>query len=327
MENGRLRTCDSSLRCVTCSVYRLAERREALRSGLRDAPDAASLTLTRSHGSAALAEEWDVTQLILGRLTHRSDWSRFKKRHGIDGYAFAIETTLNDLGWNVHVHGLLTFERPLGQEAVGVLRTGLAVRWCRAAASVGYGALDANQTVSMLRTEDERLEAAVYVTKQSLPHRAPASKRGRYPADLLAAAYAGDADDLDQYTEYLAAAFSRSLIRSYGRLSATVGEPVENLENDFDGLLEGVIFEVQLTPAPSNHGAAKASPENRAASDREHLRGLCGERESNAAQWAATDRFWAEQRREHEAEMARVAAFVPTPIDTSGLDYLIEEWL
>ena len=218
LDSGRFRTCDSVLRCVTCSLYRLAERRSDLLGGMREAPDAVLVSLTRSHGFAPLREEWDGTEKILRKMTDRSDWSRFKKRHGIDGYAIVVEESRTE-GWNVHAHAILTFARKLDSGAAERFRSEVRRRWCWSASAVGYEAVEARQAVRMLRTMDDRRDAAVYLTKQNLLHTAPESRQGRYPADLLAGAHAGDADDLDLYIEYLEAAFNRAMIRSYGRLS------------------------------------------------------------------------------------------------------------
>jgi len=218
--DGVLRTCDSVLRCVLCSLYRLAERRADLTAGLRYAPDAALVTLTRSHGVRPLAEEWDTTESILRKFTNRSDWSRFQKRHDITGYSISVETTGSANGWHVHVHALLAFGHRLDPGAVERLTTAVSTRWCNAAALIGHHADRNLQTVEMIRTRSDREQAAEYVTKQHLLHRAPSSRVGRYPADLLAGAKSGDADDIELYREYLNAAFNRDFIRAYGTLSS-----------------------------------------------------------------------------------------------------------
>lgn len=61
--------CDSPLKCVTCSVYRLAERRADLQAALRGAPAAVMVTLTTAHGHLPLAAEWTELEKILIRFT------------------------------------------------------------------------------------------------------------------------------------------------------------------------------------------------------------------------------------------------------------------
>lgn len=220
-EKGKRYTCDSMHRCVLCSQYRLAERRADLLAGMRSAPDAALVSLTRRHGMASLQENWDTTDAALRQFSKRGDWSRFQKQHSINGYAPAVEVTLSDLGWNVHVHMLVTFARTITPDAERHLREAITTRWSAAVAFVGHSADADRQTFDMCRTGDDRVRVAQYVTKQNLLHRAPDTNHGRYPADLLAEAANGDVDDAQLYGEYLDAAFGRRLIRAYGWLSCT----------------------------------------------------------------------------------------------------------
>ena len=188
---------------------------------MRSAPDAALVSLTRRHGMEPLQENWDTTEAALRQFTNRSGWSRFQKRHGIDGYSSSIEVTLSELGWNVHVHMLMTFSHKLPPEAQAGVRGAISTRWCTAVASVGHDAHPDRQAVEFCRTSSDRERDVRYVTKQHLLHHAPDSKQGRYPADLLAGAANGDVDDTQAYREYLDEAFGRPVIRAYGRLSST----------------------------------------------------------------------------------------------------------
>ena len=220
-ENGKRFTCDSILRCVVCSIYRLAERRADLLAGMRSAPHAALVSLTRSHGLEPLQENWDTTEAALRQFSKRGDWSRFQKRHNVTGYALAVEVTLSDLGWNVHVHMLVTFSHKLSPEAQAAFRDAVSARWCTAVAFVGNYAHAARQEVEFCPTGDDLERVVKYVTKQNLLHCAPDSNQGRYPADFLAGAARGDVDEAQLYREYLDAAFGRPPVRAYGQLSST----------------------------------------------------------------------------------------------------------
>lgn len=224
-------TCGSTLRCVLCSLYRMAERRADLSAALRAAPDAVMVTLTYAHGSAPLSEELDALDGILARFTKRGDWSRFQKRHGVTGYAVAREITYNATGWNVHVHLIVSLTSERDAAATHGLQSALTRRWCAAAAWSGYEAAEQRQAYSWMGTDFTAEDMSEYVTKQNLLHRASESARGRYPADLLAGAAVGDYADLDLYREYLDAVRGRGLLRSHGRLA-------QNRTLDFDELLE-----------------------------------------------------------------------------------------
>jgi hypothetical protein len=193
---------------------------------MRAAPDAAMVTLTRSHSFSPLMDDWNATESVLRRFTDRGSWSRFKKLHGIDGYARAVEVTHSASGWNVHLHMLLTFSRKLTPDAETSLTKEIKTRWCAAAAFAGQIAAVGNQTVRICRTQKDREDAAVYITKQHLLHLAPDWKKSSYPADLLAGAFDGDVDDCLNYREYLTAAKGRTQIRALGRLSSTTRSKV-----------------------------------------------------------------------------------------------------
>ncbi|WP_307486771.1 hypothetical protein [Microbacterium trichothecenolyticum] len=211
--------CDSTLRCVTCSVYRMAERQATLAAALRVAPAAVMVSLTFRHDTKPLAEEWSDLDAILVRFTKRGDWSHFKKQHGITGYAVTEELTKTSDGWNVHSHVILTFDQNSSPAGRRRLQQAVTARWVRAARHLGHDAAEHLQTFSWMRDDLSADDMAEYVTKQTLLKRAPETKLGRYPGDLLAGAHAGDADDLLAYREYLDAARHRGLVRQYGTLS------------------------------------------------------------------------------------------------------------
>jgi hypothetical protein len=190
------------------------------------------VTLTYAHGSVPLADKQDALDRIVGRFTKRGDWSRFQKQWGVTGYAVAREITHNMTGWHSHVHLVLTFTAQPSPAALQCLQDALTRRWCAAAAWAGHDASESVQSYSWMRPGFDADDMAEYVTKQSLLHRAPEAKRGRYPADLLAGAVDGDDDDLDLYREYLDAARGRGLVRAYGALSQHRAP-----ELDFDQLL------------------------------------------------------------------------------------------
>lgn len=223
-------TCDCTLRCVLCSQYRLAERRADLKAALRGARSAVMVTLTFAHGHAPLSVELANLGTILARFTKRGDWSRFQKRHGIVGYAVTQEITHNTTGWNAHVHLLLSLSTERTTAGAQHLQDAVTERWSSAAAWNGQEAAERRQTFSWMRPDFDAEDMAEYVTKQNLLHYAPQSARGRYPADLLVSAAAGDAEDLDLYREYLDAVKGRAHIRAHGRLSP-------NRVPDFDELL------------------------------------------------------------------------------------------
>lgn len=223
-------TCDCIMRCILCSQYRMAERRADLKAALRGAPAAVMVTLTFRHGYAPLSEELSSYDAILARFTKRGDWRRFQKRNGITGYAVSTEITHNATGWNVHLHLVLSIGAELTSADAQRLQDAVTTRWCNAAAWTGHDAVEGRQTYSWMRPGFDAADMAEYVTKQNLLHRASESARGRYPADLLAGAGAGDDDDLDLYREYLDAVKGRAPIRAHGRLS-----PYRVL--DFDELL------------------------------------------------------------------------------------------
>jgi hypothetical protein len=220
-ELAKFRTCDSPLRCVWCSTHRLEERRQGLKAGMRSAPHAAMVSLTRRHGAGPLGDEWNATQAVVRRFSDNGSWSRFQKQHGVDGYSVSYETPISNLGWNVHIHLLMTFSRPLTTRAEECFRKAVTARWCNAAARSGHIAEADRQDVDYFRSKAAREAGVVYVTKQNLRRLAPDTKKGRYPADLLVAAAAGGGSGPDAllYAEYLDAAFGRTQIRSYGRLS------------------------------------------------------------------------------------------------------------
>lgn len=177
------------------------------------------VTLTFAHGYAPLADELANLDAILARFTKRGDWSRFQKRNGITGYAVTQEVTYNSTGWNAHIHLVLALSSTHTTAGAQRLQDAITQRWCSAAAWIGHEALERRQTYSWMRPGFDAADMAEYVTKQNLLHRAPESARGRYPADLLVGAAAGDADDLDLYREYLDAVKGRAPIRAHGRLS------------------------------------------------------------------------------------------------------------
>ncbi|MBP3978695.1 hypothetical protein [Microbacterium sp. BLY] len=188
------------------------------------------VTLTYAHGYAPLSNEMSNLDAILGRFTKRGDWSRFQKRNGIVGYAVTQEITHNSTGWNAHIHLVLTLSSAHTTAGAQRLQDAITQRWCSAAAWTGHEAVERLQAYSWMRPGFDAADMAEYVTKQNLLHRAPESARGRYPADLLIGAAAGDADDLDRYREYLDAVKGRAPTRAHGRLS-----PYRVL--DFDELL------------------------------------------------------------------------------------------
>jgi hypothetical protein len=177
------------------------------------------VTLTVAHGYAPLPDELSNLDAILARFTKRGDWSRFQKRNGIVGYAVTQEITHNSTGWNTHIHLVLSLSTAHTTAGAQSLQDAVTQRWCSAAAWAGHEAVERRQTYSWMRPGFDAADMAEYVTKQNLLHRAPESACGRYPADLLAGAAAGDADDLDRYREYLDAVKGRAPIRAHGRLS------------------------------------------------------------------------------------------------------------
>ncbi|MFJ4161301.1 hypothetical protein [Microbacterium testaceum] len=178
------------------------------------------VTLTISHGHDALSSQWIEFDKILARFTDRGDWSRFKKNHGVTGHAVVTEIKHNRNGWNVHAHLILTLDHQPSPEASDRLQDAVRARWSTRADRLGHTALPSRQAFSWMSYDFTASTMAEYVTKQNLLHHAPDPHAGRYPADLLAGAQQGDADDYDLYAEYLDAATGHALIRQYGHLSA-----------------------------------------------------------------------------------------------------------
>lgn len=236
--------CDSTLRCVACSVFRMAERRSTLAAALRVAPAAVMVSLTFRHGNRPLADEWHDMHSIVTRFTKRGDWSNFQKRNGITGYSFSEELTKTLDGWNPNAHLILTLDQEPSPAGRRRLQQAVTARWVRAARHLGHDAAERLQTFSWMRHDLSADGIAEYVTKQTLLKHAPETKVGRYPGDLLAGAQAGDADDLLAYREYLDAARHRGLVRQYGTLSRNADTAPARLDTsipksslDFDDLL------------------------------------------------------------------------------------------
>jgi hypothetical protein len=229
--SGKLRTCDSIYRCVPCSIYRLAERRGELRGALGIAEEVAFLTLTHRRESGHVGREWRAQNEIMSEFTRRSDWSRFKKNHEIDGYAVVTEMTFDEDGWQVHNHMVFTFNSSRSPEAERRLRQAVEARWSDAARTTGHRADSQSQRLRLIPTE-ERNTIARYMTKQHLMRRS-STPRSFYPADLLQAGMQqGDADAIAEYKAYSMAARGKAFIRRYGKCQPQKVRfvPVEQLE-------------------------------------------------------------------------------------------------
>lgn len=218
--------CGSVLRCVHCSIYRLAERESDLREALRVAPGVAFVTFTKAHRSAPLNEEWDELSGICREFTERGSWSRFKKRHGITGYAFAEETTVSPVGWHVHLHAVFILDHKPSLRAFRKLQEALKGRWITAASTGGSQASLGRQTVALVPNTDREVIAG-YLTKQNLLRN---EKRDNAvpPGWLLKQSYE-DFNDLDTYLlwhEYVTAAKGRTLIRQYGTARGTAAKVI-----------------------------------------------------------------------------------------------------
>jgi len=214
------RPCDSVLRCVHCSVYRLAERKADLGEALRAAPGVAFVTFTKGRVSDALADEWDVLDAVRARFTERGTWSRFKKRHAITGYAFATEVTHSSAGWHVHLHGVMTLGEKPAPKAFSALKAALVARWVAAAARSGAIASERHQDVKEVPNVD-RDEIAGYLTKQNLLR--SGSEGGSVPPGCFLKRSQEDSSDLDAFVlwhEYTTGARGRTFIAQFGSARA-----------------------------------------------------------------------------------------------------------
>lgn len=209
-------TCDCVLQCVHCSLYRLAEREADLRKALRVAPAVVFVTFTFSHRSPALRDEWDQLDAIRAGLTERGSWSRFKKRHGITGYAISSDITRSPDGWHPHMHAVFVLNAPPTPKAFRKLQKALTARCVTSASKVGTVAAVRHQDISQIPNTDHKF-VLDYMTKLSLL-RNEIEDGSAPPGYFLKRTYE-DFSDLDSFLlwyEYKAAAKGRTLISQYG---------------------------------------------------------------------------------------------------------------
>jgi hypothetical protein len=118
-----LASCGSVWNCPCCSPkIRDARAKELERlavAWIEAGHGLAMATLTVRHWEAQrLAEQFDGVATGWQALQAGRWWGEFRERHDLAGMTRAIEAPHGYNGWHCHIHALLWFERPLGDEAL-----------------------------------------------------------------------------------------------------------------------------------------------------------------------------------------------------------------
>lgn len=169
--NGRragfsgLETCGSVWLCPVCAAKIAAQRAEELQYVLKNAQEAghqiAMVTLTVRHDRTdSLKSVWDAVAAGWHRVTSGAPWKRLVARHGIAGWAKAVEVTHGANGWHVHVHAVIAHQSTQAQ-AMG---TEIFDRWNAGIESVGFTA-EAGPGVDVQVAGDDLGKLGLYLAK------------------------------------------------------------------------------------------------------------------------------------------------------------------
>lgn len=139
-----LATCGSVWACPVCAARIAADRAAELGAVLAAADDAglriALVTLTvQHHQGDSLREVWGAVTKGWGRVTSGKGWKTDSQRHGIAGWARAVEVTHGHHGWHVHVHAVVAYR---GAEAdAHTLGASMWSRWHAGITRAGFSAI------------------------------------------------------------------------------------------------------------------------------------------------------------------------------------------
>jgi hypothetical protein len=105
-------TCGSVWACPVCASKIAARRAHELTAVLEQGKAAglqtAMLTFTVRHGKDdLLLDVWNAVQSGWHAITSGKRWKREQHAHGVQGWVRAVEATVGDNGWHVHIHALV----------------------------------------------------------------------------------------------------------------------------------------------------------------------------------------------------------------------------
>lgn len=210
-----LQSCGSVWSCPVCCRRIGAERAEELRQVVEVVAErrgsAALVTLTaRHHRGQSLRECWDALSYAWSRVTAGKAYVGERELFGLVGWCRAVEVTVGESGWHVHLHVLVLMDCPVSDDLLDELTGRWWSRWERAlgrrgfTASADHGGLDC-RPVAMTGAAPATI--AAYFVKIAYEVTGQATKDGRFgnrtPMQVLADGCAtGLADDLEAWWEF-----------------------------------------------------------------------------------------------------------------------------
>ena len=260
---GGLQTC-GHVTCPVCGPAMRRAERERLRLIVGAHLDAGggvyTMLLSLSHGPH---DPLDVLLDALGQGRKRaiggdggSRWQRDRKRFGILGHSWHLETVKGRNGWHPHLHALLFTAGPLDASEIGQMQSRLFGRFRDGLQDEGFTALESCNQIQELRSPDA---IADYLTKgDSLDAIADGiaaevsrgdlkAGRGATPGQMLYRfTQTGDVSDLDAFRDHEQAMSGRhwrylspSLVKRYAPELDTGRTAEEQDRADSQEVVEG----------------------------------------------------------------------------------------
>lgn len=213
-----LSTCGSVWACPVCAAKiaarRAAELADVMRVVLDRNGSASMLSLTmRHHPGQTLEECWDAASKAWSSVTSGKQWVADQKAGGLIGWAKVIEVTRGGMGWHVHIHALLCWDRPVSDAFAE--HTGLRMwsRWARSLKRSGFDSVAHLGGFDIRMADLESNGLADYFVKLAREVTAGQNKEGRgggrTPFQILTNAVEGLADDVVAWWEFERASFGR----------------------------------------------------------------------------------------------------------------------
>lgn len=217
-----LETCGSVWACPVCGAKIAAHRGQELGRVLELAADQdmtlAMVTLTvRHHRGQSLKSVWDAVGSGWAAVTSGRPWQRMTEKHGVHGWARAVEVTHGSSGWHVHVHAVMLLDKA-GLKNAAELGESMFGRWAVGLGKKGFTAVQdsggMDVSISTGRTDGlgEYLAKMGLGAEKTVEGMALEATQGgvkkargenRTPLQIAASFFeTGDADDLEIWREW-----------------------------------------------------------------------------------------------------------------------------
>lgn len=208
---GGLSSCGSVWACPVCSAKIAARRTQELERLLnwnvgREGSVALGTFTMRHHGGHRLRHLRKALTRAWRKLTSARAWKRGRAALGMDGYVRAIECTLGENGWHLHIHLLMLFNGPVSSELIEDWSDELYELWSAGLEKSGMEAsrehgVDVRQGSGALDGLGKYLSKMTYEAAGGRFKQG--RKGGRTPFELLDDIInIGLADDFDRWSEW-----------------------------------------------------------------------------------------------------------------------------